>query len=57
MNLAKLSVMLGILLLLATTALEFRAWWTAQQGMRERRWYAAVTLLNLAAAALILLGQ
>jgi hypothetical protein len=48
---------IGVLLVLATTALEFRAWWKSQQGTRERRWYAAVTLLNLLAAALILMGK
>jgi len=55
-DLHRLAWAAGMLLLLATTALEVRAWWGTRER-RARRRYALVSILNIAAAALLILSK
>ena len=57
MDVKNIVIAISVLLLLLTTAVEVRAWWTAIQDMHTRKRAAFVSLLNLLAIGLLIFAQ
>lgn len=57
MNVKQIAWMIGMLLLLATIAMEVREWWRGTPEASARKRYALMSLLNVAAAMLLVFGK
>lgn len=57
MDLKRTAMIVGIVLVLITTALEVKAWWQSQGGTAESRKAGWVSVLNVVASILLITGQ
>ncbi|MEP0805708.1 MAG: hypothetical protein HRF47_09475 [Chloroflexota bacterium] len=57
MDLKRTAMVVGIVLVLVTTALEVKAWWQSKGGTTESRKAGWVSVLNVVASILLIAGQ
>lgn len=57
MDAKKIAWMIGMLLLLATIAMEVREWSRGEVELVARKRHALISLLNVAAALLLVIGK